>query len=90
MDIRYTRAMIRAALTGRLKEAEFQPDPVFKVLVPTSCPDIPSEGLNPRNTWSNPDEYDAKAGELARRFEENFKRFAEAPNSVRAVGPAPR
>jgi phosphoenolpyruvate carboxykinase (ATP) len=90
MDIRHTRAMIRAALTERLKEAEFQPDPTFKVLVPTSCPDVPTEVLNPRNTWSNPDEYDEKAGELAHRFQENFKRFVDAPESVREVGPAPR
>lgn len=87
MDIRYTRAMIKAALAGRLREVEFKPDPVFKVLVPTNCPDVPAEILNPRNTWSNPDDYDLKARELAQRFKDNFAKFADAPDAVKQAGP---
>jgi phosphoenolpyruvate carboxykinase (ATP) len=87
MDIGYTRAMIKAALDSKLRDIEFQPDPIFKVLVPTSCPEVPTEILNPRNTWKNQGEYDRKAIELARRFQENFKRFAEAPETVKDAGP---
>jgi len=88
MDINYTRAMVKAALTGKLREAEFQPDPFFKVMVPNSCPNVPAELLNPRNTWQNKEEYDKKAKELARRFQENFKKFANASNDVKNAGPS--
>ncbi|MDQ3634560.1 MAG: phosphoenolpyruvate carboxykinase [Acidobacteriota bacterium] len=77
MSIKYTRAMIRAILNGELAKAEFEPHPIFGVLVPTSCPDVPSEILNPRNTWEDKDAYDVKAKHLANLFNENFKKFEE-------------
>ena len=53
MKIAYTRAMVNAALDGKLNDAEYITDPVFGMAVPTSCPDGPAEVLIPRNTWSN-------------------------------------
>ncbi len=87
IDIRYTRAMVKAALNGDLDNVEFEAHPVFKVLVPKSCPGVPDEILNPRNTWEDKAGYDEKAKELARRFQENFKRFSDADEAIRKAGP---
>ena len=88
MKIRYTRAMIRAILNGSLAQTETKPDPIFGVNVPVSCPDVPSEVLQPRNTWEDKDAYDRQAADLARRFNENFKKYeAGVSEAVRAVAP---
>ncbi len=87
MDIRLTRAMIKAAITGQLREAEFKPHPVFKVLVPTSCPNVPDEVLDPRNTWADKAAYDQKASELAALFNKNFEKFKNVPEAIKKVGP---
>ncbi|HVC20643.1 MAG TPA: phosphoenolpyruvate carboxykinase (ATP) [Vicinamibacterales bacterium] len=88
MKIGYTRAMVRAALSGQLDGVHYELDPVFNVEVPTSCPDVPSEVLRPRNTWTKPDEYDIQARKLARMFIENFKKFdGDVPADVIAAGP---
>lgn len=76
MKLGYTRAMIRAAFRGDLDHVEYVTDPVFGLSVPTSCPDVPNEVLQPRNTWADKAAYDAKAAELAKMFEENFRKFA--------------
>ncbi len=76
MKIGYTRAMVKYALDGSLADSSCEPDPVFKVMVPRECPDVPADILNPRSTWSDQAEYDAKAEELAGRFYENFKSYA--------------
>jgi phosphoenolpyruvate carboxykinase (ATP) len=89
MKISYTRAMIRAILNGTLAGIETKADPVFGLNIPTSCPDVPAEVLTPRNTWKDPEAYDQKARELARRFNENFKKYADGVSeAVRAVAPA--
>lgn len=77
MKIRYTRAMVNAALSGELKNVEYATDPIFGVQVPTSCPNVPPEVLIPRNTWADPAAYDVQAKKLAQMFNENFKEFAE-------------
>jgi phosphoenolpyruvate carboxykinase (ATP) len=88
MSIRHTRAMIRAILNGSLAEVETAPDPVFGVHVPASCPDVPAEVLTPRNTWADKEAYDAKARDLARRFNENFKKYESGVSAqVRAAAP---
>jgi phosphoenolpyruvate carboxykinase (ATP) len=88
MSIKHTRAMIRAILNGTLAGIETRPDPVFGVGVPVSCPDVPAEVLQPRGTWQDKDAYDAKAADLARRFNENFKKYeAGVSAEVRAVAP---
>lgn len=88
MKIAHTRAMVRAALDGRLAAVATEPDPIFGVHVPVSCPDVPSEVLKPRNTWQNQQAYDEKARHLARLFSENFKQFADGvSDEVKAAGP---
>jgi phosphoenolpyruvate carboxykinase (ATP) len=86
MKIAYTRAMVNAALNGELDNVEFVVDPNFGVSVPQSCPNVPGEVLNPRNTWADKDDYDVKAQEVAKLFENNFKQFeGEASDSVKAA-----
>jgi phosphoenolpyruvate carboxykinase (ATP) len=88
MRLAYTRAMVNAALTGDLDGAEFAPDPVFGVDVPTAVPGVPSEVLRPRDTWSDPEAYDAAAAKLTGMFKTNFDRFADQVSAeVRAAGP---
>jgi phosphoenolpyruvate carboxykinase (ATP) len=88
MKISYTRAMIRAILNGSLAQTETTPDPIFGVNVPISCPDVPNEVLQPRNTWEDKEAYDRQAKDLARRFNENFKKYeAGVSEAVRAVAP---
>lgn len=88
MKIRYTRAMLNAILSGALDNVETCTDPVFGVEVPVSCPEVPSEVLNPKNTWKDKDRYDVMAQKLAKMFQDNFKQFAEdVTEDVRTAGP---
>jgi phosphoenolpyruvate carboxykinase (ATP) len=88
MKIAYTRAMVHAALDGRLAAVAVESDPIFGVQVPTSCPDVPTEALKPRNTWKNTSAYDEKARHLARLFHENFEQFsAGVSDEVKESGP---
>jgi phosphoenolpyruvate carboxykinase (ATP) len=88
MKIAHTRAMIHAALAGSLDDVEFQTDPIFNLEVPQTVPEVPSDVLNPRNTWKNPADYDVQARKLAGMFVENFKAFeADASPDVTAAGP---
>ena len=88
MKIAYTRAMVTAALNGDLDDVEYETDPVVGVKVPKTCPNVPSEVLFPRGTWSDGAAYDAQAQKLAAMFAENFEQFADqVPEAVRASGP---
>ncbi|RMF02662.1 MAG: phosphoenolpyruvate carboxykinase [Chloroflexi bacterium] len=88
MEIAYTRAMVHAALDGRLNNAEFVTDPIFGVEVPTTCPGVPPEVLIPRNTWTDKEAYDAQAKKLAQMFNENFKEFEDGvSDAVKAAAP---
>ena len=88
MRIAYTRAMIRAALSGALDNVAYARDPVFNVDVPASCPDVPADVLQPRNTWAEGADYDAQAAKLVRMFVDNFKAFESGVTpEVRAAGP---
>ncbi|MGE0748450.1 MAG: phosphoenolpyruvate carboxykinase [Rhodospirillales bacterium] len=75
MKIAYTRAMVRAALEGKLAGTSVTPDPNFGMMVPQNVPDVPAEVLNPRATWKDKAGYDETARDLAKRFEANFKQF---------------
>ena len=77
MKLKYTRAMIDAALDGSLGQEEFVNHNVFGVAVPQSCDNVPAELLNPRSTWEDKSGYDAQAAKLAGLFNENFKQYAE-------------
>src|SRR5947207_2184263 len=75
MKIGYTRAMIRAALSGALDDVRYERDSWFNLDVPNECPGVPGEVLRPRTTWPNGSDYDAQAAKLAKMFAENFKAF---------------
>ena len=88
MKIDYTRAMIRAAISGALRDVPYVLDPVFNLEVPTSVTGVPSELLKPRQTWRDASAYDAQARKLAGMFVENFKAYEDAVEpEVRAAGP---
>jgi phosphoenolpyruvate carboxykinase (ATP) len=90
MKLSYTRAMIRAVLSGALDAVPYERDQRFNLDVPTSCPDVPAGVLKPRSTWSDGAAYDAQAAKLARLFADNFKTFeAGVSAEVRAAGPRP-
>ena len=80
MKLSYTRAMITAAINGDLDKVKYDMLPVFGLSIPTKCPNVPTEILNPRNTWSDINAYDAKAGSLAAAFVKNFVQYAEYAN----------
>jgi phosphoenolpyruvate carboxykinase (ATP) len=85
-SLKYTRAFVTAILNGTLRSATFTPDPVFGLPVPTKVEGVPSEVLNPRNTWKDGAQYDVKAKELAKKFRDNDKKF-DMPEAVRNAGP---
>jgi phosphoenolpyruvate carboxykinase (ATP) len=88
MDIDHTRAMLNAALSGALDEVPMQEDPIFRVLVPESCPNVPSEVLRPENTWDDKSAYEEKAMELAAAFTKNFEKFSDmVADDIRKAGP---
>ena len=86
MKIAYTRALLRGALDGSLKEVATAKDPFFGLLVPQSCPGVPTEVLNARSTWSDKAAYDKTARDLTQRFEGNFKQYEPyVGNEVKAA-----
>jgi phosphoenolpyruvate carboxykinase (ATP) len=88
MPIQATRTMLRAALSGELDGVEYREDPIFGFEVPLEIPGVAPALLDPRSTWTNPQDYDRKARELARMFRDNFEQFAdEAGEAVVAAGP---
>lgn len=86
MKLKYTRAMITAALEGKLKDVEFINHDIFGIAVPQTCPNVPSEVLNPKNTWSDAAAYDKQAKELAQSFRTNFQKFEEFANEEILAG----
>jgi phosphoenolpyruvate carboxykinase (ATP) len=91
IKLAYTRAMVRAALSGALEQVATREDPIFGVQVPQVCPGVPSEVLQPRLTWSDPRMYDAQAHQLAGMFAANFAPFAhDVTEEVRLAGPRQR
>ncbi|OUM88050.1 MAG: phosphoenolpyruvate carboxykinase (ATP) [Bacillus thermozeamaize] len=87
IDLRYTRAMVAAAINGTLEDVETVTDPVFGLQIPVHCPGVPAEVLQPRNTWSDKRAYDNQVRELARRFIENFEKFSDMAPELKAAGP---
>ena len=89
MKLSYTRAMITAALEGKLDNVEYDTTPWFKLAIPKTCPNVPSEILNARNTWPTPEAFDVKARELAAQFVKNFEKYADGVNEE-ILAAAPR
>ncbi|MFB6307297.1 MAG: phosphoenolpyruvate carboxykinase (ATP), partial [Flavobacteriales bacterium] len=80
IDLKYTRAMISAALKGQLEDVEYKTHEVFGLHMPASCPEVPDEILSPKNTWEDKEKYDKKSSELGKAFIENFDRFRDFAN----------
>ncbi|MCX6834518.1 MAG: phosphoenolpyruvate carboxykinase (ATP), partial [candidate division Zixibacteria bacterium] len=88
MEIKYTRALLNAALDGALNLATYEIDPVFGIQIPVACPGVPSTILRPRNTWADKEEYDRKALAVAALFIENFRQFEDQVSpDVKLAGP---
>lgn len=88
MKLSYTRAMITAAMNGELADVDYVNHPIFGLAVPQTCPNVPSELLNPRETWADKDKYDATAEKLAKSFVKNFEKYADNANDeIMAAAP---
>jgi phosphoenolpyruvate carboxykinase (ATP) len=83
----HTRAMLHAVLAGELAKAPFRRQPEFGLMIPEACPGVPSEILDPKATWADRKAYDRMARDVAKRFEDNFERFApHVGDDVKAAG----
>ena len=88
MKLSYTRAMVTAALNGELEHVEYKHDKVFNLDVPQSCPNVPKNIMNPRDTWADKKAYDATAKKLAGMFQDNFaKKYPNMPQEIVEAGP---
>jgi phosphoenolpyruvate carboxykinase (ATP) len=88
ISIRYTRALLNAALGGQLLNVKYKQDPVFGFTVPTSCDGVPEHILNPADSWPDGKVYMQRYRELAARFVENFKKYeSQAPPEILKAGP---
>lgn len=89
IKLSFTRAMITAAMSGKLEHVRYEHHPVFGFAVPTYCPEVPEQLLNVRNTWADLQAYDRQAKRLANEFVSNFARYASGvPEEVLAAGPS--
>jgi phosphoenolpyruvate carboxykinase (ATP) len=85
--LKYTRAIVHAALGGELDESNTRRDPIFELAVPTEINRVPANVLNPRSTWSDPAAYDAQARKLAGMFRENFEKIGNVDAATKNAGP---
>jgi phosphoenolpyruvate carboxykinase (ATP) len=88
MKLGYTRAMLNAALSGKLKDAPMIAHPVFKVAVPAECPDVPPAFLDARGMWTDKTAYDKAARDLSARFNKNFEKFKSVKAEIAGAAPA--
>lgn len=87
MKISYTRAMVTAAINGSIEKTAFVKDPIFGIEIPTHIEGVPDEVLQPKNTWQDKEAYDRYANDLAERFIENFKKFADVSDEIKSASP---
>ena len=88
IKLKYTRAMINAALNGEIENQEFVHNKFFNVDVPQGCPDVPAEMLNPSNTWNNKESYDTYAEKLVKMFNDNFaSKYPNISEDIVNAGP---
>lgn len=87
IKLRYTRAMVTAALNGTLAKGEFKTEPAFGFSVPVHCPDVPDEIMDVRSSWKDKDKYDETAAKLADLFAKNFSKFSGIDPAVANAGP---
>jgi phosphoenolpyruvate carboxykinase (ATP) len=86
MKLAYTRSMVQAALEGELNHVETTQDPIFGLNIPVHVTGVPDEVLQPNKTWADQAGYEMKAKELASKFRENFKKFANVPVEIEEKG----
>src|SRR5262249_39721770 len=84
MKLPYTRAMLHAALSGRVEGVPKEPHTIFRVMVPKCCPEVPNDFLDARGLWADKAAYDQAARELSGRFNRNFKKFEQVDKEVLA------
>ena len=89
IKIKYSRAMVTAALNGELDKVEYRHDELFNLDIPTKVDDVPPEILDPKNTWTSKDAYEKSATGLAKMFIENFEKFDEVSTEIKSAGPKP-
>jgi phosphoenolpyruvate carboxykinase (ATP) len=87
VNLEYTRAMVTTALNGALEKVSFKHHDIFNLEIPTSCPGVPAEILDPSNTWSDKEKYIVSAKRLATLFVKNFEKFRGVPKEIRNAGP---
>ncbi len=87
MNLGYTRAMVTAAINGDIDEVPLKHHDIFNLQMPLSCPGVPSEVLDPRNTWSDKSGYDLAARRLAQLFVKNFEKFGNVQREIVHAGP---
>jgi len=88
ISIRHTRALLNAALNGKLEDVKYAKDPIFGFEVPTECPGVPADVLSPSSSWGDKKEYDRRYKDLAMRFKENFAKFTDnTPSEIVYAGP---
>ncbi len=80
IDIKYTRAMISAALDGKLDSVEYKKSDIFGTQIPVSCPGVPSEVLNPRSAWTDQSDFIATGNKLVDEFHKNFEKYKDFAN----------
>ena len=88
LKLKFTRAMVAAAINGDLNDVDYIHDPIFNLDIPASVPGVPSKLLIPRNMWHDEDDYEEAAIALAKKFQENFaKKYPDMPDYIRDAGP---
>jgi phosphoenolpyruvate carboxykinase (ATP) len=87
IKIKYSRAMVTAALTGKLDDIEYRHDDLFNLDIPTKVDDVPPEILDPKNTWNNKESYEKSAKSLAKMFVDNFEKFNNVSAEIKNAGP---
>lgn len=87
MKLSYTRAMVRAAISGQLDKVEYIKDPIFNLSIPVECPNVPDRVLEPSNTWQDKEAYYEKANELAESFIKNFENYPTVPDNIKNANP---
>jgi phosphoenolpyruvate carboxykinase (ATP) len=87
INLNYTRSMVRAAISGLLEFESFEHHDIFNLDIPVACPGVPSEILNPANTWPDKEKYKTAARRLASLFVKNFEKFGDVPQQIKLAGP---
>jgi phosphoenolpyruvate carboxykinase (ATP) len=87
ISIKHSRSMVTAALTGALDIVKYRHDDLFNLDVPTECPGVPPDVLDPKTTWQDKDAYDLSAKKLAQMFVDNFKKFKNVSPEIIVAGP---